>query len=114
MGPQLFLEHEPRALQLLGVVANVPGLEPAACKAFELLEFALGRRTAQAGELSQELEHLIGIPCHLRGERVLGEGREPGQVRGFVAQREDLSHERRVVPLARVRPLVGGPGYQAS
>ena len=26
-------------------------------------------------------------------------------------QREDLSHERRVVPLARVRPLVGGPGY---
>ena len=109
VGPQLFLgDVEPLALQLLGVVGHVPGLEPPAGEGLELLVFTLGRGAAQASELSQELEDFVRIPRHLGGERVLGEVREPGQVRGLVPQREDLGHQRCVVPLAGVRPLVRG------
>ena len=43
---------------------------------------------------------------HLRGERELGEGLEADELRGFVAQREDLLDQRAVVPAAGVRPLI--------
>ena len=43
---------------------------------------------------------------HLRGQRELGERLEADELRGFVAQREDLLDQRAVVPAAGVRPLI--------
>ena len=53
-------------------------------------------------------ENLVGPVRHLRRDRVLGEIREADQVGRLAAQREDLGHQRRIVPLPGVRPLVRG------
>jgi hypothetical protein len=83
----------------------------------EFGELALGGRAAHAGELLQEIDDLRRIARHLGGQRVLREVREAHQVRRFVAQREDLGHQRPVVPLSRMRSAVGGardPGLVES
>jgi len=95
-------------LEALRVVGDVPGRERTAGELLQFPELALGGRTAHARQVLQELDHLGRRARHLGGQRVLGEVREADDLRRLVAQREDLGHQRRVVPLARVRAAVRG------
>ena len=111
----LLLEGVARDAQLLAGPADVPGLEVvqaqlAGGERAQLVQFALRDRPRLGGEFAQEGEHAFRRAGHLVFERLVRGTREAEQLRGFMAQREDLRDARRVVVLAGLRPLVGGAG----
>ena len=59
-------------------------------------------------QLAQEIQHLGHAARHAVGERVLGVGGKPEQLRRLVTQTQDVLDDRGVVEAAGARPLVGG------
>jgi len=94
------------ALHPLGEECDVPRLQRPPCERLQFRELARGGRAAHACQLAKEAEHLGGLMRHLGRQRVLGEIGETDQTRGLVAQREDLRHQRCVVPAPGVRASV--------
>ncbi len=67
-------------------------------------------RTSAFCQIGQEIQHLLRVFRHFGGERFMGVVFKTQQFRQFMTQREDLFHNRAVIPLASIRPLVRGAG----
>ena len=101
--------------ELLRIVGDIPG--------FEFVQPLVPRIGLQLGilrprgghaavcEILQELQDLLRGFGHLPRQRVVGVALEAEQGGLSRPQRQDLFHDRAVVPLVSARTLVGGPGH---
>src|SRR5690606_14432836 len=86
------------SLESLAVVGDVPSLELAPRKAFELFELSLRDRSRPCSELFKEAAYFRNGARHLRGKRVVRirwEADERGQL---ASESQDLGHQAGVVP----------------
>ncbi len=108
---QLFLgDRIAAALQALRVEAHVPGREPRPGKLLQLREFLLRGTARRLRELVQEPDNLIDGVGHPGRQRVVGVTAKIQQARGFVPFAQDVLHDRRIVPAAGIRSLLGRAG----
>ena len=101
--------------ELLGVVGEIPGGQLADAellkgKLTQLGQILQGLGPGAGRQIVEEAQHLGRFIRHLGGQRVVGIGGKTQQLRQFMTQRDDFVHQRRVVPLAGIRPLIGSPG----
>ena len=99
--------------EFLGVIGEIPGSQLANPELFEgkltqLSQILLGLRPRTGRQIVEETQYLGRFIRHLGGQRVVGIGGKPQQLRQLMTQRDNFVHQGRVVPLASIRPLIGG------
>ena len=102
-------------LLFFAVVSNVPRLQLVHAElrfreGAQLGQLFFTLRTGAFRQIGQEVEHLLRVFRHFGGERFVGVVFKAQQLRQLVAQGEDFRHDRAVVPLTGIRPLIGGAG----
>ncbi|MNM72240.1 hypothetical protein D3C81_839290 [compost metagenome] len=115
VGAQGFLGHAVALLtEFFAVETAIPALQIRAALfggvSLELLQILGSERLAALGQVAQETQHLIAGLGHFGRQAQLGETAEPQEFCQFLTQVEDFFHDRAVVVLAGIRPLVRRPG----
>ena len=102
-------------LLFFAVVSNIPRLQLVHAKlrfreGAQLGQLFLTLRTSTFGQIGQEVEHLLRVFGHFGGEGFIRVAVEAQQLSQLVTEGEDFRHDRAVVPLTGIRPLIGGAG----
>ena len=106
--PQRLLRHlESALLQPFAEERQVPGIELAARKLFEIRKFLARGRPAAARQVVEKREHLFAALRHAGGQRVVGEVLEAEQLCELVTQRQYLCDDGIVVEAPRARAQLG-------